>query len=155
MKILIITLFMLSFADLVHSEVCLKNSTQYTGDHFAFGFIASPVVDRESHKVPVLTSPKQVAYTQLGDQDEVCLEYSDSINGNYGHLAVFINSKASRNDWFWMSVEPLVVSVNETLEIVFSQGKNGGVHVISHRGDDSGASWQIRIPYERVINEKQ
>ena len=69
-------MFMLSFTDLVHSEVCLKNSTQYTGDHFAFGFIASPVLDRESHKVPVLTSPKQVAYTQLGDERAFYIHHS-------------------------------------------------------------------------------
>lgn len=154
MKILFLVLFMISFIGQAGAEVCINNATHKTANHFAFSFIQSPVIDRKMKDKPILTTPQQLTYTELGDQEDQCLEYIESKNGNYGYFAIFINTDATDQGWFWISKEPISVAINDTLELIVSQTKNRSVYLVGKRVADSGATSQIRIPLERVISQK-
>ena len=131
------------------AEVCVKNMTPDTDEHFAYEFIKSPVVDRSKLGKPFMVEPKQFIYRPLGIQSEICLEYSDSDNGNYGHLGIFINTTATEMGWFWLTKEPLTTGIDETIELNVYQDKRGKVSII---GLKNGKKMPISV--EKISSEK-
>lgn len=132
------------------AEVCIKNMTPNTGDHFAYELIRSPVIDRSIPGRPSVKEPKQFFYSPLEMQGENCFEYSDSDHGNYGYMGIFINTTATDMGWFWLTKEPLTTSIDETIELNVYQDRKGKVSIIGMKNGK-----KIPIAVEKVSSSEK